>query len=382
MTNPDFPKNRSVVLPGGEYDLLREEAALALSRLGFTVLRPRPGELSDPAHEHYLPRLIERKPALFFSINLQGLLPGAPNTRALLDAGIPTLAWFVDNPWHILSGMRDPRWKSLFLAVTDKSFVEPLRRAGAETVLHLPLATSPEHMRPCGSAPEKLGGIVFAGRSYFPDMEAFFAGQEVPPESMEKALSVLRSGERPDFAWWMRELKPAEQQENFWPGKKARKPGRGAVECNKAWRALCLAAARQYPGGLTVFGDGGWKGLKDLRGPVDYYTRLPAIYSAAAFSLNLNSLLLPEGLSQRIFDVWAAGGFCLSDRSPGLEIFPQELVAGITFRSPEELPELAARLEAAPGKKEELRLGWREHILAEHTYEKRLAAALEQLGLL
>lgn len=375
-------KSRTAVVPDSGQELLRGEVTLTLTRLGFRVLRAHPEHLVDETHEHYLPRLIEAKIDLFFSVNLQGLLPGAPHTQALLEAGVPTLAWFVDNPWHILSGMSDPRWKALHLAVTDNSFVEPLRSAGAASVLHLPLATSPEHMRVAGKTPENLGNIAFAGRSAFPNLESFFAGQEVPPESLEKALAALRQGGRPDFAWWVRELGLPENQENFWPGKKARKPGKGAVECNQSWRALCLKAAQGGHGGLTVFGDKGWKGITDLRGPVDYYTQLPAIYRAAPFSLNLNSLLLPEGLSQRIFDVWAAGGFCLTDSCAGLEIFPPELAGPVSFHAPEELPELAASLEKAPEKKEKLRRDWQEHILAEHSYEKRLSVALGSLGLL
>ena len=378
----DLRKNRTAILPDSGRDLLRSEVSLALGRLGFTVLRPRPEDLADEKHEHYLPRLIEKKPELFFSINLQGLFPGAPHTRSLLEAGIPTLAWFVDNPWHLLSAMRDPSWKNLHLALTDKSFVEPLQAAGAGSVMHMPLAASAAHMREAGNAPEKLGGIVFAGRSSFPNLESFFAGQELPEESMSRALEVQKHGERADFAWWVRELGLSESQKHFWPGKKARKPGKGAVLCNAAWRRACLQAAQTYAGGLSVFGDDGWQGLKDLRGPVDYYTRLPAAYRAARYSLNINSLLLPQGLSQRVFDAWMAGGFCLSDWNQGLEIFPPELVREIAFHSPEEIPSLAASLDANHNRREKLRRDWEAHILAEHSYEKRVGDTLFQLGLL
>lgn len=379
----DLRKNRTAILPDSGRDLLRDEVALALSRLGFTVLRPQPEHLADEQHAYYLPRLIEKKPSLFFSINLQGLFPGAPHSLALLDEGIPTLAWFVDNPWHLLSAMRDPSWKKLHLAVTDKSFIAPLRLAGAESVMHMPLAASPQHMS--GDGPKlkyKLEPIVFAGRSSFPNQQSFFAGQDVPQESLAKALTASKQGERPDFVWWVRELGLPDNQEGFWPGKKARKPGKGAVLCNAAWREACLQVAQELAGGLTVFGDAAWTGLKDLRGVVDYYTQLPAIYQAARYSLNINSLLLPAGLSQRIFDVWVAGGFCVSDWSPGLDIFPPELSCEVSFKSPAEIPDLLAGLEANPVKREQIRKDWEAHILAEHSYEKRLSGILGQIGLL
>lgn len=387
----DSTKKRLVILPDSGQELLRDEIALALGQLGFTALRAHPEQLTDERHEHYLPRLIEQKPDLFLSVNAQGLLPGAPWSRMLLEAGVPVLIWFVDNPWNLLSAMRDPSWKECALAVTDKSFAAPLKAAGAATVLHMPLAASPEHMLRHGKTPESMGGIVFAGRSAFPNLESFFAGQEADAALLAESARRLPGGfgpeggsygPRPDFDWWVTELGLKERQVGFWPGKKARKPGKGAVECNKSWRALCLAAAQGGPGGLTVFGDGGWRGIRDLRAPVDYYSALPAIYGGAEFSLNLNSLMLPAGLSQRIFDVWPAQGFCLTDWCAGLEIFPPELVGPITFNAPEELPALAANLRAAPDKKEKLRRNWQQHILNEHSYEKRLSAAFGQLGLL
>jgi spore maturation protein CgeB len=101
---------------------------------------------------------------------------------------------------------------------------------------------------------------------------------------------------------------------------------------------------------------------------VDYYSGLAEIYREASFSLNLTSLLLPHGLTQRHFDVWACGGFLLTDDTPGLKIFPQELARAVTFETPEQAAELLRSLAAAPLRKEELRRAWQEHILEEHSY--------------
>lgn len=379
-------------MPDSGRDLLRAELSLALSQLGFEVVSPHPDSLLRPEHPDYLPRLLDKGPDLFLSVNLQGILPGGENTRALQDSGVKTVVWFVDNPWHILSGMRAPGWRSFTLAVTDHTFIAPLVHAGAKNVLHLPLAVSPEHMQ----APENAGvlelrELVFVGRTYFPGRDSFFEGQEIPPEIMDTATGLLHDGfrqdaSRPDFTWWTQQLGFSKLQDGFWPGKKSRKPGWGAAQCNALWRSACLKAAATSPGGLTLFGDSGWQqefealGIKaDLRGPVDYYGSLPAIYSQAGFTVNLNSLLLPAGLSQRIFDVWAAGGFCLTDYSGGLGIFPEELLSPICFAAPHDLPELAADLKNRPEYKEELQNAWQEHILAEHTYRSRLEKLLEQI---
>ncbi|MCL1916219.1 MAG: glycosyltransferase [Desulfovibrionaceae bacterium] len=386
-----------VILPDNGRVLLRQELALAFTSLGFMVIRPRPEELDDPGSPHYLPRLLDQKPSLFFSVNLEGILGIRQAGRLILSAGIPVLAWFVDNPWHILSGARDPSWKELTLAVTDHSFVAALEAAGATKVLHLPLAagfTPP----PKAAPPPRLAGlrgIVFAGRTAFPGREEFFRGQKAPEELLEQARTSMDRGfktaeERPDFAWWMRRL-CLEDPAVFWPGKKARLPGLGAAMCNAWWRVACLTAVCGGQGGLTLFGDAGWReellpalsgrGLEaalDLRGPLDYYDDLPLLYQGADFSLNLNSLLLPAGLSQRIYDVWAAGGFCLTDWNPGLTLFPEELTREVTFHAPGELPELAARLRADPSRREKLRREWQAEIQSRHNYTVRLGELLER----
>lgn len=384
-----------VLLPDSGRDLLRRELAFALEELGFRARLVRPDKLLDSASPDFLLRVLEDGPSLFFSVNLQGLLPGGRVPEMLRQAGVPVLAWFVDNPWHILSGMRDPGWKKWQLAVTDDSFIVPLRSAGAAGVLHLPLAVCRHCLKAglaaAGNGQERIPGLFFAGRSSFPGRDTFFAGQAVPPELLQQAAEMGRRGERADFHWWVRKLDLAEEVPHFWPGKKARRPGLGAALSNRVWRAQRLAAAAQL--GLTLHGDADWStelsqillgqtaGPGDGRGirlfpPFDYYAAAHAYYRRAEFSLNLNSLILVAGLTQRIFDAWAAGGFCLSGNSPGLDIFPAELTAPVTFNRPEELPELAASLRAAPARKRELAEAWRKHILQEHTYTRRLHGLL------
>ncbi|MDR2826054.1 MAG: glycosyltransferase [Deltaproteobacteria bacterium] len=380
-----------------------------MRELGFSVSRVPVAALRDPDSAAYLPRLLEAKLGLLLSVNLQGLLPGGPVSKMLAQAAarddLTVLVWFVDNPWHVLSGMRDPSWKSFTLAVTDQTFVEPLRLAGAQRVLHLPLAASPQlaakisgqgsgHDDGHGQTNTFLGvplrEVVFAGRTAFPGKEVFFEGLTLPSDLLAEAEQLSLEGSRPDFSWWVNKLKL--EPVDFWPGKKARLPGFGAAQSNTIWREQRLKAVvdqHTKTGGLTLFGDSAWErgaqvqnGLRnsapglDLREPFDYYASAHSLYAQAAFSLNLNSLLLGAGLTQRIFDIWLARGFCLTDNSPGLNIFPEELTAPVTFNTPEELVELIARFKGNPRKKQELTRAWQEHILREHSYTVRLGKLL------
>ncbi len=422
----------AIFFPGGPADLLSQEIVLALKGLGHKVLQPDPATNSplENVPGAWLERMKQEKAALFFCVNFKALHGKPVLLRRLLEDGPPVAVWCVDNPWNLLSGVQGPEWKEVFLFVTDKSFVRPLQEAGAKKVFHLPLAACPYSMGPNPQRdrlfppPPDIKKLCFVGRPAFPGKEAFFAGLELPPGLLRQALALLRQGQRPHFAWWLDAL--GLRNAALWPGKNARLPAFGAQECNRALRTRALSLLEDH--GLTIFGEpqnppvlppghlpphvpdaapeaspdyapqaapnsaqnsapnaapnsNSWRALlphaRDLRPAVDYYARLPGIYANAEFSLDLTSLLLPEGLTQRNFDVWAAGGFCLGDRNPGQEIFPAELVEASSFRTPAEAAALAEYYRANPAHKKQLQQGWRQHILSHHNYQQRLNQALE-----
>ena len=371
----DPPRQRTVWLPGGDRDLLCQELAEAFATEGLCarIVPPEPpGHLAGRIRQ-------EGRPDLFFSVNFKGL-DALGETQALLaEAGAAVAAWCVDNPFHLLSGQRSRAWTRLSLFVTDQWFIGPLRRLGAESAHHLPLAAGRPFLRAAENAAPPLrieGRLVFVGRSEFPHKQDFFAGCRLPQAPWSEALAMLSQGRRPDFGWWLTRL----GIDRPWPGNEVRRAGFCAEETGQAWRTLCLASAGQA---LTVFGDAGWKTLlpeaADIRPPVDYYTTLPGVYRQAGCSLNLTSPLLPAGLTQRHFDVWAAGGLLLSDDTPGLSIFPPRFVHETTFTRPEGLRPLCERFLADPALS--LRAAWREHIREAHTYGARVRRVLALSGL-
>lgn len=354
--------------PGG---LLEPELARALAGLGRSVT----GIAAGASARDVGGTLSAGKPELFLCVNGAGLDDDGLVFSLLEAAGVPVAIWFVDNPFHVLGRFRGPFWKRALLCPTDDAFAPPLRALGAGRVLPLPLAAS-EHF--FGARPEAGldGRVVFVGRSAFSGRDAFFAGCRVPEELAREARAMLDKGERPDVFWWARRLKIGEP----WPGKAIRRAGCGAETAGQAFRADVLTAlAGQTP--LTVFGDGGWKRLvpegTDCRGPVDYYGRLPGIYAGAGLVAGATSLLLPRGLTQRHFDVWAAGGCLITDNTPGLDLFPEELVAPVCYATAQDAARLAKSLLADGERRAALTLAWNRHIALGHRYEHRLRTLLE-----
>lgn len=341
-----------------------EDAALALE------LRPR--RLPAAIQTADLARALEAEaPGLFLSVNFHGLDPWGENQALLEAAGVPVAVWCVDNPFHLLTGQKNQLWKRLPLFVTDDWFVEPLRSLGADA-RHLPLAVSPKFFAPEAACPAGRD-LTFVGRSSFPDRDRFFAACRIPGNLADEARNL--PGRQAHFGWWRDRLPDIP----LWPGNDVRVLGLGAETASAAWRMNCLTALNAATE-LTVIGDDAWRSLVPgvrLLPPVDYYAGLAEVCRRASFTLNLTSLLLPRGLTQRHFDVWACGGFLLTDDTPGLSIFPPELTLPVAFQTPEQAADLLAALAADPKRKEELRRAWQEHIMTAHTYARRLEAILD-----
>lgn len=369
-----------VWLPGDETQLLHRELRQALAESGFTpVSTPAPRVAAGLAEAWG-----GRVPAFALSVNMRGLDADGRIFHACRALGVPVALWFVDNPWHVLSAARLPWWQEAHLFVTDASFIDGLRAAGARSVHPLPLAVAPHMWRPLPDAGEvlRLGRLAprFVGRAAFPGRERFFAAARVSEELLAEALALTGTSARPDrlanFHWWARRL-----DARTWPGHEVRRAGLGAERCAQANRARWIAGA--LPLGLRVTGDGLWRELAPgctPEAPVDYYGALPGLYREASAVLNVTSLLIPHSLSQRHFDVWAAGGLLLSDATRGLDIFPEALTQPVTLSTRDELGPRLAALARHPQGARDLRQAWREHLRVAHTYGHRLAFIREKIG--
>ncbi len=367
-----------VYLTGNSRQLLHSELSSAFSAQGFDVICAEQGKsLRDV--------LSDTPPSLVCAVNLHGLDVEGTDFALLQALGIPVAAWFVDNPWHVLSGIRLPWWQDVHIFVTDASFVRDLQKKGATKVHHLPLAASDHMLQYSGEVSPSVGvsaaqnaACTFVGSASFPDKANFFAAARVRPELMQRAMDMLEEGQRPHFNWWAYHTGV-----QLWPGYGIRCVGLGAEECSLRQRTEWLQAL--LPLGLALFGDRAAWGLllpdadsAVFQSPVDYYTELPAIYNAANTVLNVTSLLLPEGLTQRHFDVWAAGGFLLTDNTGGLDIFPQELTRHTSLAHHSHLPHALKRF--SDNQRQELVQAWQELVREHHTYAHRIATILDACG--
>ncbi|WP_319778833.1 DUF3880 domain-containing protein [Maridesulfovibrio sp.] len=367
-------KNRSktVWIPGDDKSLLIPELCRAFKVEGFSykVIDP------DAMRKNLLNLLTGELPELVLSINFNGLDNAGETYFMLREAGVKIAVWMVDNPFHILSGIKSTYWREINLFVTDDWFISALEKHGAKHVTHLPLATDPEIFNnKVPPYPQLNERTVFVGRSSFPAKDNFFSGCTFDAEDEKAALRAIENNSKPDFAWWAGK----DGLEKFWPGREIRSLGFKAEQSGLIWRVLALQNAGKD---LTVFGDEGWKNYlpeAELRPPIDYFITLPGIYSGAGINLNMTSPLLPCGLTQRNFDVWATGGFLLSDHTSGSSIFPEDLLEHCTFTTPAEIPDKIDFIKSNPQLQKELSKNWQAHIMNKHTYLNRVSKMLNLL---
>ncbi|MFP4167910.1 MAG: DUF3880 domain-containing protein [Desulfonatronovibrionaceae bacterium] len=365
------PENRLIFFAADKNGLLTPELCRAFKKEGMEVYL-LPPDISPPDLANLLNRV---SPAHFISINFRGFDPLGENPALLNRAGVRASTWCVDNPGHILTGIKTRAWTQTNIFVTDHWFIPRLKELGAKSVYHLPLAAAPELFFPKAQVPEHKFDFLYVGRFSFPEQQKFFSGLNPEPKLEKEAARIIQIGKRPDFAWWMNKTGA-----KLWPGSQVRKAGAGAEAGTRMWRKTVLGHLDQTRE-LTIIGDRDWAEL-DLSGqllpPVDYYSRLPDMYASAGCTLNLTNMLMPAGLTQRHFDVWVAGGFLLTDHTPGLDIFPEELTAENTFDSLRSLDGLINKLHSDPDLKKDLAAGFCREIAAKHTYRQRVQTILER----
>ena len=379
---PPEVASRMVALPGLHSQLLQQELLYGLRELGFSPCLTSPPTARSQGIAHWCRQLERQHPVMLLSVNLRGLDADGRIFHLCRALEIPVAIWFVDNPWHQLSALRLPWWREACLFVTDASFIAPLQEAGARAVHLLPLAVAPHMWRTLPDAARfanlRENPPLFVGRSSFPGRNRFFAAARVPQEleacALRRAAMSLRGRDCPHIHWWQTQLAVP-----GWPGQAVRSAGLGAENCSCQRRAAWLRAG--LAGGLHVRGDSGWQGHLPPGTPVlpvvDYYGSLPELYGAAGAVLNVTSLLLPQSLNQRHFDVWAAGGLLLADDSPGLELFPPELTAPVRLVHPRDFAVRLAALRKDRAGTYALCRAWRQHLRERHSYAQRLRQMLE-----
>ena len=266
-----------------------------------------------------------------FEPDLVLCLAQAPVSRQLLKTlardKVTTAMWFVEDYrvfpyWRAVAPLYD-----FFFVIQKEPFFEKLAAAGARAA-YLPLAALPSFHRPLGE--EELS---VAERRHYGSAVSFMGAGYPNRRRAFRQLSHL------DFKIW-----------------------------GSDWNGEVSLAPFLQDGGARIEPEQAIK-----------------IFNASAINLNLHSSvqakeLVPAGdfVNPRTFEIACCGAFQLVDRRGLLpELFREDELA--TFTSMPELLDAIPYHLARPDERRELAMRGRARVLAEHTYQHRMAALVEEI---
>ncbi len=111
-----------------------------------------------------------------------------------------------------------------------------------------------------------------------------------------------------------------------------------------------------------------------------FQTEMPKVFQASRINLNMTMRPIETGLSQRIWDVLACGGFLLTNYQAEI---PEYFEVGKdleTYESMEELEEKVQYYLTHEEERMEIAINGYEKTAASHTYEMRLAQMIKMLS--
>jgi spore maturation protein CgeB len=137
---------------------------------------------------------------------------------------------------------------------------------------------------------------------------------------------------------------------------------------------------------FMVFGDALWAldlPQEKVSTAVGYYTNLRETYVETRVNIDINRVVITEGLTQRVFDCCACGGFIITNNKSILNEFfitegPEKQIAA--FDNEPHLKELINYYRSHEEERKGIALRGRQRVLQEHTYDHRMKTIFKILS--
>jgi len=314
------------------------------------------------------------------------------------EKGIPYLAWVFDSPLAELY-LREVRNTCNYICVFDRRQYERLMaEKRIPHLLYVPLSSEVEVFSGVtiyeGDELKYGGDVAFVGRLY--NNESWSAVLEgAKPEIKEEVERLLSEG----LCKWDGEESLFGRASDELIEVLASKLSAGVLdiyEWDKRYLCESLKLARRknevervelleklsekYQ--VVLYSDGNIPeemGAVEKRPWVDYWKEMPKVFKLSKINLNITSRSIESGIPQRVWDIMAAGGFCLTNYQTEIEEYFE---IGKDIEVYHDLDELERKVDYYLTHEEErkrIAQSGYEKVCAEHNYSKRLQGVLESV---
>jgi len=341
----------------------------------------------------FVSRMVETlttfKPDFVLTVNHLGVDREGVLATLLDKFDVPLASWFVDNPHLILGSYQNLHGARTAMFTWDSDNMDSLESMGFRDVFHLPLGADPTRLVPHRTEPvEKWRApISFVGNSMLNKTIKRLQAAMPTRKLTEAGIAVaqaFRESDEPDSGRFMIDNFP-ELKEDFEALETIER--KQAFETFLTWQATltyrldCILRILEF--NPLIVGDPGWKELlKGCEGwryhhELSYYDDLPDFYPLSDINFNCTSQQMKGAVNQRVFDVPCCGAFLLTDYRRQMEDLFEPGKEIVFYRHPDEIPGLVKEYMAAPKKRKGIAAAARKRVLAEHTYDHRMASLME-----
>jgi spore maturation protein CgeB len=363
--------------------LMQREIIGALKRVPGVrlVVFNIPGIPDQPQAQEACSALSQQGCRILFTVNEWGLDKEGTTASFCASRGVIHLNWSADDPffYSTFHGMPLMPMPNRIDFVTDRGYVARMREAGLNAHF-LPLASDPSVFAPAQPALPLLRTACFVGNSYNQQIEGFAKGNE----DFIDGLVPFVTGLLMDFQ--KNPLLDLSQKVSDKIGVLTLPEGLSrdkAVFVLKHLvsyfyrKRLVVSLCRAYPD-FMVFGDQWWVldlPREKISTAVGYYVNLSQTYQQTKVNIDVNRVVIREGLTQRVFDCLASGSFVVTSTKSILPEFFEtqgESREAVMFESEQHLKELIDHYAAHDEERRAIVERGRRRVLAEHTYDNRI----------
>lgn len=365
---------------------LSREIPLALQELGLTFLNFRPNDLGIPVKE-FLQRTAEAisrfRPDFVLTVNALGLDETGYMAQFFDARKIPLLIWFVDSPDLFLFGREHIYPQNSLFFSCDPDGREKAAGTIAKDMHYLPLAADKTRMKKPGDTPRIP--VSFLGDTWSVKIAACLKNHDLPAYFLRESGRVARA---------MADNQPGNGLEfirNRFPRLYSRMsseldPGNqnGLLHliywrANKLYRKMCVKQLLEFK--PLIAGDKYWEKILDparfdYHPPIAYGKEAFKLYSMSRINFACSSVQMSGAVTQRVFDVPAAGGFLITDKRKQLQEMFEAGKEAVCYEDPREVPEMVRHYLANERERMRIIKAARRRMGAEHTYAHRLRKLL------